>query len=100
MIESLTLPLHISGFACVLEISKPLYRHLVHRLLYYFVLSRQMLDSAVRAHRKQMTSIQSAVSNIGPREVVKAQTPLPSPELSLHKGKYNCRNSNVTQIVI
>lgn len=49
---------------------------------------RQMLDSAVRAHRKQMTSIQSAVSNIGPREVVKAQTPppLPSPELSLHKG--------------
>lgn len=48
-----------------------------------------MLDSAVRDHRKQMMSILSAVSNIGPGELVKAQTPLalPSPELSLHKGK-------------
>lgn len=48
---------------------------------------RQMLDSAVRAHRKQMMSIQSAVSNIGLSESVKDQIPPPpSPELSLHKG--------------
>lgn len=52
-------------------------------------MSRQMLDSAVRAHRKQMTSIQSAVSNVETGELVKAQTPPPqhSPELALHKGK-------------
>lgn len=47
-----------------------------------------MLDSAVRAHRKHMLSIQSAVSKIGPWEPGKDQTP-PSPELSLDKGNYH-----------
>ncbi|XP_035516746.1 tRNA (adenine(37)-N6)-methyltransferase [Morone saxatilis] len=38
---------------------------------------RQMLDSAVRAHRKHMVSIQSAVSNIGLSEPDIDQTPPP-----------------------
>lgn len=60
-----------------------------------------MLDSAVRAHRKHMTSIQSAVSNVGLAGHVKAQTPpppLPSPDLSLHKGKYHWSTSNDLQM--
>uniref|UniRef100_A0A8C4GPG1 tRNA methyltransferase O n=1 Tax=Dicentrarchus labrax TaxID=13489 RepID=A0A8C4GPG1_DICLA len=40
---------------------------------------RQMLDSAVRAHRKHMVSIQSAVSNIGLSEPDIDQTPPPPP---------------------
>lgn len=51
--------------------------------------NRQMLDSAVRAHRKHMTSIQSAVSKFGLWEPDKDQTPPPrSPESALEKG--NC----------
>ncbi|XP_063740358.1 tRNA (adenine(37)-N6)-methyltransferase isoform X2 [Eleginops maclovinus] len=47
---------------------------------------RQMLDSAVRAHRKHMISIQSAVANIGLSEPDKDQTsqPLPSAAASPH----------------
>ncbi|KAG7221828.1 hypothetical protein INR49_017004 [Caranx melampygus] len=40
---------------------------------------RQMLDSAVRANRKHMISIQSAVSKIGVCEAVKDQTQPPAP---------------------
>ncbi|XP_056227932.1 tRNA (adenine(37)-N6)-methyltransferase [Seriola aureovittata] len=49
---------------------------------------RQMLDSAVRAHRKHMISIQSAVSKIGVCEADKAQTPPAptSPQVALEKG--------------
>lgn len=58
--------------------------------------NRQMLDSAVRAHCKHMSSIQSAVSKIGPWEPGKDQTPpLPSPELSLDKGNYHLYNYGV-----
>lgn len=51
--------------------------------------NRQMLDSAIRAHRKHMVSIQSAVSEIGVWEPGRPdQTPSPpSPELSLDKGR-------------
>lgn len=51
--------------------------------------NRQMLDSAIRAHRKHMVSIQSAVSKIGVWEPGRPdQTPSPpSPELSLDKGR-------------
>ncbi|XP_040891206.1 tRNA (adenine(37)-N6)-methyltransferase [Toxotes jaculatrix] len=54
---------------------------------------RQMLDSAVRAHRKHMISIQSAVSKIGLCEADKDQTPPPpppspsaSPQAALEQG--------------
>lgn len=54
---------------------------------------RQMLDSAVRAQRKHMISIQSAVSKIGPCEPVKDQPPPPplpppavSPQAALEQG--------------
>ncbi|XP_034458671.1 tRNA (adenine(37)-N6)-methyltransferase isoform X2 [Hippoglossus hippoglossus] len=40
---------------------------------------RQMLDSAVRAHRKQLTSIHFAVSKVGLGEAEKALTPPPLP---------------------
>ncbi|XP_059182498.1 tRNA (adenine(37)-N6)-methyltransferase [Centropristis striata] len=40
---------------------------------------RQMLDSAVRGHRKHLTSIQSAVSKIGLREPDKVQIPTSPP---------------------
>ncbi|TDH16454.1 hypothetical protein EPR50_G00018440 [Perca flavescens] len=46
---------------------------------------RQMLDSAVRAHRKHMISIQSAVAKTGLREPDKDQTPAP-PQASLEQG--------------
>ncbi|XP_028262559.1 tRNA (adenine(37)-N6)-methyltransferase [Parambassis ranga] len=49
---------------------------------------RQMLDSAVRAHRKQVMSVQAAVSKIGPCEDDKdrAPSPSPSPQAVLEKG--------------
>nr|XP_046272325.1 tRNA (adenine(37)-N6)-methyltransferase [Scatophagus argus] len=52
---------------------------------------RQMLDSAVRAHRKHMGSIQSAVAKFGHCEPDKAQTPPPPPspassQAALEKG--------------
>ncbi|KAM3623617.1 uncharacterized protein V6R79_013279 [Siganus canaliculatus] len=51
---------------------------------------RQMLDSAVRAHRKHMTSIQSAVTKIGLSEPVQNQIPPPSlpasSQAALEKG--------------
>ncbi|XP_037621766.1 tRNA (adenine(37)-N6)-methyltransferase isoform X1 [Sebastes umbrosus] len=52
---------------------------------------RQMLDSAVRAHRKHMISIQSAVSKIGLYEADKDQTsqqppPVASPQAALEQG--------------
>ncbi|XP_034715194.1 tRNA (adenine(37)-N6)-methyltransferase [Etheostoma cragini] len=46
---------------------------------------RQMLDSAVRAHRKHMISIQSAVAKVGLCEPDKNQTPAP-PQSSLEQG--------------
>lgn len=54
---------------------------------YYFyvryVFNRQMLDSAVRANRKHMMSIQSTVSTTGLRHACRGQTtPSPSPDLS------------------
>uniref|UniRef100_A0A671WV11 tRNA methyltransferase O n=1 Tax=Sparus aurata TaxID=8175 RepID=A0A671WV11_SPAAU len=50
---------------------------------------RQMLDSAVRAHRKHMISIQSAVSKVALCEPAREQTPSPSPpssQAALEKG--------------
>ncbi|KAM9313887.1 tRNA (adenine(37)-N6)-methyltransferase [Pholidichthys leucotaenia] len=50
---------------------------------------RQMLDSAIRANRKRMTSVQAAVSKIGLCEDDKSQTPLPSslsPQAALEQG--------------
>lgn len=56
-----------------------------------------MLDSAVRAHRKHMTSVQAAVSKMGQCEEQKAQTlslpsptstPTPSPQAALEQGDY------------
>ncbi|KAM9857005.1 tRNA (adenine(37)-N6)-methyltransferase [Aulostomus maculatus] len=51
---------------------------------------RQMLDSAVRAHRKHMLSIQCAVSETGVCEPVKARPPAPpspaSPQAALEQG--------------
>ncbi|KAM6941862.1 tRNA (adenine(37)-N6)-methyltransferase [Lycodopsis pacificus] len=52
---------------------------------------RQMLDSAVRGHRKHMIAIQSAVSKIGLCEPDKDQTPPPcspaaSPQAALEQG--------------
>lgn len=52
---------------------------------------RQMLDSAVRAHRKHLTSVQSVVSKIGLCEPDGEQTPRPppspaSPQAALEKG--------------
>ncbi|KAF7667577.1 hypothetical protein LDENG_00055390 [Lucifuga dentata] len=50
---------------------------------------RQMLDSAVRSHRKHMISIQSAVSNIGRCEPDNSQLPVPptpSPQAALEQG--------------
>ncbi|XP_041640801.1 tRNA (adenine(37)-N6)-methyltransferase [Cheilinus undulatus] len=51
---------------------------------------RQTLDSAIRAHRKHMTSIQSAVLKIEPCEPDKETTPLPhsftSPHTALEQG--------------
>nr|XP_019956781.1 PREDICTED: tRNA (adenine(37)-N6)-methyltransferase [Paralichthys olivaceus] len=51
---------------------------------------RQMLDGAARAHRKHLTSIQSAVSKVGVREAEKDQTPppptSPSPQAALEQG--------------
>lgn len=51
--------------------------------------SRQMLDSAVRAHRKHMTSLQAAVSKTEFRETDKDQTPA-SPHTALEQGKCMC----------
>lgn len=52
---------------------------------------RQMLDTAVRAHRKHMTSIQSAVSKVGLCEPEKDPTPAPAspapPQAALEQGK-------------
>ncbi|XP_008289858.1 nef-associated protein 1 [Stegastes partitus] len=51
---------------------------------------RQMLDSAVRAHRKQMTSVQAAVSKMGLSEDKRDQTPSSpsssSPQAALEQG--------------
>ncbi|XP_029950664.1 tRNA (adenine(37)-N6)-methyltransferase isoform X2 [Salarias fasciatus] len=48
---------------------------------------RQMLESAVRAHRKHLDSVQAAVSKIGLCEVVEEQTPsLPSPQAAFEQG--------------
>ncbi|KAM4585253.1 tRNA (adenine(37)-N6)-methyltransferase isoform 1-T1 [Odontesthes bonariensis] len=50
---------------------------------------RQMLDSAVRAHRKHLTSVQAAVSRIGSSEDKKELTPSPcspSPRAGLEQG--------------
>ncbi|XP_072241057.1 tRNA (adenine(37)-N6)-methyltransferase [Leuresthes tenuis] len=50
---------------------------------------RQMLDSAVKAHRKHLTSVQVAVSRIGSSEDKKEQTPSPSspaPQAGLEQG--------------
>ncbi|XP_040003451.1 tRNA (adenine(37)-N6)-methyltransferase [Xiphias gladius] len=47
---------------------------------------RQMLDSAVRAHRKHMMSIESAVSRTGLCEADKDQTPPPPPQAALEQG--------------
>ncbi|XP_047434619.1 tRNA (adenine(37)-N6)-methyltransferase [Mugil cephalus] len=53
---------------------------------------RQMLDSAVRAHRKHLTSVQTAVSKMGHCEKQKPQTPSlpspssPSPQAALEQG--------------
>lgn len=57
-----------------------------------------MLDSAVRANRKHMISIQSAVSKIGVSGAVKdqAHTPAPSqqpaafPQAALEQGNHSC----------
>ncbi|XP_029909652.1 tRNA (adenine(37)-N6)-methyltransferase isoform X2 [Myripristis murdjan] len=46
---------------------------------------RQMLDSAVRAHRKHMVSVQSAVTNLGHCGLDRGQSP-PSSEPALDKG--------------
>lgn len=47
-----------------------------------------MLDSAVRAHRKQMTSIQSAVSKVGPDKGQTPPPPPPPPQAALEQGSY------------
>ncbi|XP_070836314.1 tRNA (adenine(37)-N6)-methyltransferase [Chaetodon trifascialis] len=49
---------------------------------------RQMLDSAVRAHRKHMISIQSAVSKVGVCEPDRTPPPPPpvSPQAALERG--------------
>ncbi|CAL9684629.1 unnamed protein product [Knipowitschia caucasica] len=50
---------------------------------------RQMLDSATRAHRKQLTSLQSVLTNIDRSELCKAQTPnitSASPVSALEQG--------------
>ncbi|XP_054460796.1 tRNA (adenine(37)-N6)-methyltransferase [Anoplopoma fimbria] len=48
---------------------------------------RQMLDSAVRGHRKHMSSIQSAVSKVGLCEPDKdRKPPLSSPQAALERG--------------
>lgn len=88
--------IHVLGFACVALHKIKCSWHCFMNLpldFFFFGGNRQMLDSAVRAHRKQMMSIQSAVSNIGLSESVKDQIPPPpSPELSLHKGKHHRNN--------
>lgn len=49
---------------------------------------RQMLDSAVRAQRKHMISIQSTVSKVGLCEPAAEQTPPPAdPQAALEQGK-------------
>lgn len=55
-----------------------------------------MLDTAVRAHRKHLLSIQSVVSKAGPCDPEKAQPPPPpsptSPQAALEQGDYHESN--------
>lgn len=54
--------------------------------------TRQMLDGALRAHRKHMNSLQSAVSQIGGKDQAPPPPP-PPPQDALERGKY----SNIMQ---
>lgn len=52
--------------------------------------NRQVLDSAVRAHRKHMISIQSAVAKMGPDRDQTAPPPTPaSSQAALERGNYH-----------
>ncbi|XP_049576295.1 tRNA (adenine(37)-N6)-methyltransferase [Syngnathus scovelli] len=48
---------------------------------------RQMLESANRAHRKHLLSIESAVSKVGVGDLKKKQPPSSSPQTDLEHGK-------------
>ncbi|KAM9362765.1 tRNA (adenine(37)-N6)-methyltransferase isoform 2-T2 [Symphorus nematophorus] len=61
---------------------------------------RQTLDSAVRAHRKHLTSIQSAVSKIGVCEPDKDQTPPPPPPPSPASPQAALEQGNIQTVPI
>lgn len=58
--------------------------------IHFFLSSnRQMLDNAVRANRKHMISIQSAVSKIEPDKPQPAAAAAASPQAALEQGNYH-----------
>lgn len=72
--------------------------HYYYTLILNIFSNRQTLDSAIRAHRKQLLAVQAAVSKIGLSEEVKAPAPTPpSPPspAALERGSYHQRHKHL-----
>lgn len=72
--------------------------HYYYTLILNILSNRQTLDSAIRAHRKQLLAVQAAVSKIGLSEEVKAPAPTPPSPPSpagLERGSYHQRHKHL-----